>query len=78
MLKDGRIAVCRLPSDPNSYKAKLDGVLLGSHSSEVRDSICLDCEGAIASAQSVRRPVRQALCVPEVRTSTLAKCQGLE
>ena len=78
MLKDGRIAVCRVPRDANSYRDELIGVLLGSHFSEVRDTIRLDCHGAIASAQSVRRPVRQALWVREVRTSILAKCQDLE
>ena len=78
VLKDGRIAVCRVPGDPNSYKAELVGMLLGSHFSEVGDTIRLDCQGAIASAQSARRPVRQAFWVQEVRTSILAKCQGLE
>ena len=76
VLKDGRIAVCRVPGDPNSYKAELVGMLLGSHFSEVGDTIRLDCQGAIASAQSARRPVRQAFWLQEVRTSILAKCLG--
>ena len=41
VMKDGRIAVCRVPGDPNSYKAELVGVLLGSHFSEVGDTIGL-------------------------------------
>ena len=78
VLKDGSIAVCRVPSDPNSYKAEVIGVLSGSHFSEVGDAIRLDCQGAVASAQTVRRPVRRAPWVQEVRTSIHAKCQDLE
>ena len=49
--KDGRIAVCRVPGDPNSYKAELIGVLLGSHFSGVGETICLDCQGHCICAE---------------------------
>ena len=67
VLRDGRIAVCRRPGVPNSYKAELIGVLLGSHLSPAHENIRLDCKGAIASAQGQKRPVRQAHWVQEVR-----------
>ena len=31
VLPDGRIVVCRVPGNPNSYTAELVGILLGSH-----------------------------------------------
>ena len=78
VLRDGRIAVCRVPGVPNSYKAELIGVLLGSHLSPAHENIRLDCKGAIASAQGQKRPVRQAHWVQEVRSSLSSKGQTLE
>ena len=78
VLRDGRIAVCRVPGVPNSYKAELIGILLGSHLSPAHESIRLDCKGAIASAQGRKRPVRQAYWVQEVRSSLSSKGQTLE
>ena len=67
VLRDGRIAVCRVPGAPNSYKAELVGILLGSHFSSQEETLYLDCQGAIASAGGTCRPVRQAFWVTEVR-----------
>ena len=78
LLRDGRIAVCRVPGVPNSYKAELIGVLLGSHLSAAHERLRLDCQGAIASAQGTRRPIRQAFWVAKVRSSLSSKGQTLE
>ena len=78
VLRNGRIAVCRVPGVPKSYKAELIGILLGSHLSPAHESIRLDCKGAIASAQGRKRPVRQAYWVQEVRSSLSSKGQTLE
>ena len=78
LLRDGRIAVCRVPGVPNSYKAELIGVLLGSHLSAAYERLRLDCQGAIASAQGTRRPIRQAFWVAKVRSSLSCKRQTLE
>ena len=78
VLRDGRIAVCRVPGVPNSYKAELIRVLLGSHLSPAHENICLDCKGAIASAQGQKRPVCHASWVQEVRSSLPSKGRTLE
>ena len=66
LLPSGDIAVCRVPGIPNSYKAELVGVLLGSHFSADGQKIHPDCKGAIASAEGTKRPVRQAAWVLRV------------
>ena len=78
LLKDGSIVVCRVPGVPNSYKAELVGILLGSRLSEAHERLRLDCKGAIASAQGNKRPVKHAHWVPEVRASFSAKSESLE
>ena len=78
VLRDGRIAVCGVPGVPNSYKAELIGNLVGSHISPEHENIRLDCQGAMASAQGRKRPVRQAYWVQEVRPSLSSKGQTLE
>ena len=54
---------------PNSYSAELVGVLLGSHFSADCQKILLDCKGDISSAESTKRPVRQAAWVLRVQKS---------
>ena len=78
VLTDGRIAVCRVPGGPNSYKAELIGILLASRLSEEGERLRLDCQGAIASANGHKRPVRPAFRVHSVRASLSAKSQSLE
>ena len=78
LLRDGRIAVCGVPGVPNSYKAELRGVLLGSHLSAAHERLRLDCQGAIASAQGTCWPIRQAFWVGKVRSSLSFKGQTLE
>ena len=73
IMPGGRIAVCRVPGVPNSYKAELVGMLLGSHFSGEGEKIRLDCHGAIASALGQKRPIRQAGWVQKVRRSFSAK-----
>ena len=78
IMPGGRIAVCRVPGVPNSYKAELVGMLLGSHFSGEGEKIRLDCQGAIASALSQKRPIKQAGWVQKVRRSLSAKGQQPE
>ena len=78
VLRDGRIAVCRVPGAPHSYKADLIGILLGSHFSAERKTLCLDCQGAILWSQGSKPPLRQAHWVRVVRSSLLQKGQSLE
>ena len=78
IMPGGRIAVCRVPGVPNSYKAELVGMLLGSHFSGEGEKIRLDCQGAIASALGQKRPIRQAGWVQKVRHSLSAKGQRPE
>ena len=78
VLRDCRTAVCRVPGVPNSDKAELIGILLGSHVSHEHENIRLDCRGAIASAQGQKRPVCQAFWVQELRSSLFSKAQTLE
>ena len=78
VLRDGRVAVCRVPGAPNSYKAELVGILLGSHFSAEREKLCLDCQGAILSSQGNKPPLRQAHWVRQVRSSLQQKGQSLE
>jgi hypothetical protein len=78
IMPGGRIAVCRVPGVPNSYKAELVGMLLGSHFSGEGEKIRLDCQGAIASALGQKRPIRQAGWVQKVRRSLSAKGQQPE
>ena len=66
LLPSGDIAVCRVLGIPNSYKEELVGVLLGSHFSADGQKIHLDCKVAMASAESTKRPVRQAAWVLRV------------
>ena len=54
VLQDGRIAVCRVPGAPDSYKAEVIGVLLGSSLSAPHTTL----QVAIASTTGTRRPVR--------------------
>ena len=69
--------MCRVPGVPNSYKAELVGILLGSHFSPEGEQLHLDCQGAIASAVGSKRPVRQARWVTAVRQSLQSKKQSL-
>ena len=78
IMPNGLVAVCRVPGVPNSYKAGLVGLLLGSHFSAEGDRLKLDCQGAIASTRSQRRPTRQAYWVQAVREGTTAKSQSPE
>ena len=78
VLRDDRIAVCRAPGAPNSYKAELIGILLGSHPSAEGGTLCLDCQGAILSSQGSKPPLCQAHWVRQVRSSPLQKEQSLE
>ena len=78
VLRDGRVAVCRVPGAPNSYKAELVGILLGSHFSAEREKLCLDCQGAILSSQGSKPLLRQAHWVGQVRSSLQQKGQSLE
>ena len=78
MLPGGAIAVCRVPEIPNSYKAELVGILLGSSLSPDGQRIRLDCQGAIASVASRKRPIRQAFWAQQVRSSVLSRGQSLE
>ena len=73
IMPGGHIAVCRVRGIPNSYKAELVRMLLGSHISGEGEKIHLDCQGAIASALSQKHPIRQAGWVQKVRRSLSAK-----
>ena len=59
VLGDGRIVLCRIPGNPNLYKAEVLGILLGSHFSRPHATLGFDCKGAIAATTSTKRPVRQ-------------------
>ena len=78
IMPGGRIAVCRVPGVPNSYKAELVGMLLGSHFSGEGEKIHLDRQSAIASALSQKRPIRQEGWVQKVRRTLSAKGQQPE
>ena len=78
IMPNGLVAVCRVPGLPDSYKAELVGLLLRSHLFGEGDRLRLDCQGAIASAISQRRPVRQAYWVQAVRHGTAAKSQNFD
>ena len=78
VLRDGSVAVCRVPGAPNSFKAELVGVLLGSHFGDPGDRLRLDCQGAILSSTGHKRPVRQAHWVQLVRASLRSKEQDLD
>ena len=78
IMPNGLVAVCRVPGVPNSYKAELVGLLLGSHFSAEGDRLKLDCQGATASTRSQRRPICQAYWVQAVREGTTAKSQSPE
>ena len=69
VLRHGSLAMCRVPGAPNSYKAELVGILLGSHFADHGDRLRLDCQGAILSSAGRKRPVRQAHWVQLVRAS---------
>ena len=75
VLCDGSVAVCRVP---NSYKAELVGILLGSHFGDHGDGLRLDCQGASLSSTGHKRPVRQAHWVQLVRASLRSKEQDLD
>ena len=47
VLQDGRIVICRVPGAPNSYKAKVIGILLNSELSPRHSTLGVDCKGAI-------------------------------
>ena len=70
--------MCRVPGAPNSYKAELVGILLGSHFGDHGDRLRLDCQGAILSSTRHKRPVRQAHWVQLVRASLQSKEQDLD
>ena len=78
VLRDGRVAVCRVPGATNSYKAELIGIFLGSHFSAEPETLCLDCQGAILSLQGSKPPLREAHWVRQVRSSFLQGGQSLE
>ena len=78
IMPNGLVTVCRVMGIPNSYKAELVGLLLGSHFSREGDRLRLDCQGAIASAISRRRPVCEAYWVQAVRHGTTAKSHSLD
>ena len=77
VLQDGRIAVCRVPGAPNSYKAEVIGVLLGSALSPPNTTLRVDCKGAIASTTGTRRPVRHSHWVLLARDSLLRNTTAL-
>ena len=60
VLPDGRIVVCRVPGNPNSYRAELVGILLGSHFSPPHTRLRVDCKGAIAAATGSKRPIKHS------------------
>ena len=60
VLRDGRIVLCRVPGNPNSYKAEVVGILLGSPFSPPHTTLRVDCKGAIASTTGTKRPVCQS------------------
>ena len=78
VLQNGHIAVCRVPGHPNSYKAEVTGILLGSTLSPPNSTLRVDCKGAIASTTGSQRPVRHAKWVLQARESLLCKNQSLE
>ena len=78
VLPGGEIAVYCVPRVPNSYKAELVGILLGSSLSPDGQCIRLDCQGAIAAANSRKLPVRQSYWVQKVRVSIIERKQRLD
>ena len=78
VLQDGRIVLCRVPGNPNLYKAEVVGILLGSHFSPPYATLRVDCKGAIAATMGTRRPVRQSRWVLQARHPRLSKSQSLE
>ena len=78
VLRDGRIVLCRIPGNPNSYKSEVVGILLGSHFSSPHATLWVDCKGAIASTTGTKRPVRQSRWVLQARQSLWSKNQSLE
>ena len=78
VLRDGRIVLCRVPGNPNSFKAEVVGILLGSHFSPPYATLRVDCKGAIAVTTGNRRPVCQSSSVIQARHSLFSKNQSLE
>ena len=78
LLPDGRIVVCRVPGPPNSYKAEVIGILLGSEFPPPSSKIKVDCKGAISSTTGERRPLRYAHYVQLARKSIQSKCHAVE
>ena len=78
VLRDGHIVLCGVPGNPNSYKAEVVGILLGSHFSPPCATLRVDCKGAIAATTGTRRPARQSRWVLQARHSLLSKNQSLE
>ena len=78
VLRDSSVAVCRVSGAPNSYKAELIGILLGSHFGDHGDRLRLHCQEAILSSTGHKRPVRQAHWVQLVRASLRSKEQDLD
>ena len=60
VLPNGRIVVCRIPGNPNSYRAELLGILLGSHFSPPDPRLRVDCKGAIVAATGFERPIKHS------------------
>ena len=78
ILREGRIVLCRVPGNPNSYKAEVIGILLESHFPPPHAKLMVGCKGAIASTTGTKRPVRQLRWVIQARHSLLSKNQSME
>ena len=63
---------------PNSYKAEVIGILLGSEFSPPSTKKKVDCKGAIASTTGVKRPIRHARYVQMAGKFILDKGHRLE
>ena len=78
VLLDGRIAVCRVPGHPNSYKAEVIRILLGSTLSPPSCKLQSDFKGAMASTTGTKRLIRHAQWVVQARQSLLRENQTLD
>ena len=78
LLPYGRIVVCLVPGPPNSYKAEVIGMLLGSEFPPPSSTIKVDCKGAIASTTTDKRRVRHARYIQMARRAIQDKGHHLE
>ena len=78
VLPDGRIVVCRVPGNPNLYRAELVGILLGSNFSPPHTRLRVDCKGAIAAATGSKCLIEHSRWVLCARQSPLSKNQSVE